>query len=268
MAGGSGAGKTTLVESVAARLGDRATVLWFDEYYHDLAHMDPSERVDWDLYMDTETGVITSETGELVWDTTAAVVTIDTSSTQGVVGWAGGSSYSLGDYTLTVTTDFVSLLLTALDGEPLATSGKVLVTAMARDIQLGAEYSDDGSELVEVGGPPLLLEPVRATIMATTGVVESVTPLNPYGVPVDDTVTLAEDGSFTIDGRYRSAHYLVELQVEEQDGDTASADGESGKNGGKGCGCSSFASRSGLGAWAGLLVLLGFAGLRRRNALR
>ena len=45
VAGGSGAGKTTLVESVAARLGDRATVLWFDEYYHDLAHMDPSERV-------------------------------------------------------------------------------------------------------------------------------------------------------------------------------------------------------------------------------
>lgn len=44
VAGGSGAGKTTLVDGVVSRLGDRAAVLWFDEYYHDLVHLDPAER--------------------------------------------------------------------------------------------------------------------------------------------------------------------------------------------------------------------------------
>ena len=43
LAGGSGAGKTTLVNGLTSRLGDDASVLWFDEYYHDLAHL-PVER--------------------------------------------------------------------------------------------------------------------------------------------------------------------------------------------------------------------------------
>ena len=44
VAGGSGVGKTTLVDRVVERLGNRATVLWFDEYYHDLIHLDFAER--------------------------------------------------------------------------------------------------------------------------------------------------------------------------------------------------------------------------------
>jgi len=44
IAGGSGAGKTTLVEGLVARLGDRVAVLWFDEYYHDLVDLDPADR--------------------------------------------------------------------------------------------------------------------------------------------------------------------------------------------------------------------------------
>ena len=43
LAGGSGAGKTTLVDGLTSRLGAEASVLWFDEYYHDLAHL-PVER--------------------------------------------------------------------------------------------------------------------------------------------------------------------------------------------------------------------------------
>ena len=42
--GGSGAGKTTLVWGLADRLGADVSVLWFDEYYHDLVHLTPNER--------------------------------------------------------------------------------------------------------------------------------------------------------------------------------------------------------------------------------
>ena len=44
MVGGSGAGKTTLVWGLADRLGADVSVLWFDEYYHDLVHLTPDER--------------------------------------------------------------------------------------------------------------------------------------------------------------------------------------------------------------------------------
>ena len=42
--GGSGAGKTTRVWGLADRLGADVSVLWFDEYYHDLVHLTPDER--------------------------------------------------------------------------------------------------------------------------------------------------------------------------------------------------------------------------------
>ena len=42
--GGSGAGKTTLAWGLEDRLGADVSVLWFDEYYHDLVHLTPDER--------------------------------------------------------------------------------------------------------------------------------------------------------------------------------------------------------------------------------
>ncbi len=44
MAGGSQTGKTTLAWGLEDRLGADVSVLWFDEYYHDLVHLTPDER--------------------------------------------------------------------------------------------------------------------------------------------------------------------------------------------------------------------------------
>ena len=44
LAGGSGAGKTTLVDGLTSRLRGEVSVLWFDEYYHDLMHLSPEQR--------------------------------------------------------------------------------------------------------------------------------------------------------------------------------------------------------------------------------
>ena len=44
LAGGSGAGKTTLVDGLTSRLRGDVSVLWFDEYYHDLLHLSPEQR--------------------------------------------------------------------------------------------------------------------------------------------------------------------------------------------------------------------------------
>lgn len=169
----------------------------------------PSERVDWGAYHDRGAGRIRSTTGELIWDTGRRVVTVGAARTQAVIGFAGGGSFDLPGATVDVRTPFVSLILTALDAEPLDRSGHILVTALARDRQTGARYSADGSRLETVGGPPLMLEPVEATITFKGPPIVSARPLDIHGVPRD--VAIPPVGNrVVIDGRY--AAYLYEVR--------------------------------------------------------
>jgi hypothetical protein len=111
--------------------------------------------------------------------------------------------------TLDVDTPFVSLLLTPLDDQPLLRSRRVLVTALARERPAGARFSADGSQLLDAGGPPLLMEPVQATLRFAGGAPRAVHVLDVYGVPTGRQVPLAADGSFRIDGRYATYYYEV-----------------------------------------------------------
>lgn len=168
-----------------------------------------SERADWDALWDRDAGVIRSSTGELEWNHTERVVEIDSPRTQGIVGFAGGARYETRDFEIEVTTDFVSLLITTLDDRPITESSHILVTAMARDRQTGARYSPDGTRLESVGGPPLLLEPVRARIRSKGGGPEHARPLDPLGVPVDLAVERDAEGWLVLDGRYRAYAYEI-----------------------------------------------------------
>ena len=106
---------------------------------------------------------IVSNTGELAWHTDGWSGMAEKS--QAIVGQAGPATISLPDVEVELTeAPFVSLLFTSLDGRPLASSGSILVTAMAKDKQTGAIYNSDMTELVALGGPPLLMEPVQATL--------------------------------------------------------------------------------------------------------
>ena len=70
-------------------------------------------------------------------------------------------------------------------------------------------FRADGTELLDLGGPPLLLEPVRAEIFYQGWVdIVSVRPLDGRGVPRD--VEVERDGDrFTIDGRYAAYAYEI-----------------------------------------------------------
>ncbi|MFQ6042743.1 MAG: hypothetical protein ACE5PV_17945, partial [Candidatus Poribacteria bacterium] len=54
---------------------------------------------------------------------------------------------------------------------------------MARDRQTGAEYNEDGTRLLKMGGPPLLMEPTQATIQFNGDTPRKVNLLDVYGVP-------------------------------------------------------------------------------------
>ena len=165
-------------------------------------------RLDWSLYWDQAARTITSVTGELTWDYGRKLVTLHGEKTQAVIGWTGGMAVDLPGVQVATTTPFVSLIFTPLDDLPLVDSEHILVTALARDAPWGAEYSPDGSQLLKLGGPPLLLEPVEATLSFKGASVTSARVVDLHGVPT--AVDVQRNGNaVTIDGRYATYYYEI-----------------------------------------------------------
>lgn len=173
-----------------------------------------STRADWDALRDPRTGTVASTTGELSWDPARRHVLVRSPRTAGVVGFAAGTPIDLGMAVVDLRTPYASLLFTSLDDRPLVESRHVLLTALARDRQTGAAYSDAGDRLLDLGGPPLLLEPVQASIAWRGRPIASVKPVDPYGVPREAELSVAA-GSFAIDGTHTA--YLYEIVTAGED---------------------------------------------------
>lgn len=168
-----------------------------------------SAKTDWTASWDTTAQVIRSTTGELLWDYGNRVVSVMTPKTQGVIGWAAGRHYDLPGVGIDVTTPFVSLLLTALDDRPLIDSTHILVTALARDRQWNGLYDATSDNLLQVGGPPLLLEPVQATLTFKGGALGSARVVDIHGVPTATVVPISGGNAITIDGTYETYYYEI-----------------------------------------------------------
>jgi hypothetical protein len=166
-------------------------------------------RTDLDQNHDERSQTLISTTGELVWRYGDRIVEVRSPKTQAVIGFAGGRTIQLPGATVSVDTPFVSLLLTPLDNLNLAESRRILITAMARDKQTGSEFNEDWSRLISMGGPPLLMEPVQATLRFAGERPQSVRPLDLYGAPKSDSIALSADGSVRIDGRFQTYYYEV-----------------------------------------------------------
>jgi hypothetical protein len=124
------------------------------------------------------------------------------------IGFAGGKEFDLPGVKVKIATPFCSLIFTALDDQPLADSKHILITAMARDQQSNTKYSEDGTQLLAIGGPPLLMEPVQVTITLKGKPPAEVNVVDVYGVPTDRKVKL-DGASFNIDGTYKTYYYEV-----------------------------------------------------------
>jgi len=176
--------------------------------------LEPSYVGQLSAYWDRQMQTIRSSTGQLTWDYGSKVVTVHSEKTQGVIGFAGGRTFDLPGVTVRIgRMPFVSLLFTLLDNRPLIESGHILITAMAQDKQLGAVYHENGTKLIETGGPPLLLEPVQAIFTFKGAPLSSVNVVDVYGVPTAQQVERTGN-SFEIDGRYATYYYQVKCLVE------------------------------------------------------
>ncbi|UCF16977.1 MAG: hypothetical protein JSW59_05855, partial [Phycisphaerales bacterium] len=160
-------------------------------------------------YWNSRTQTITSNTGQLTWDYGRRIVTVHAEKTQGIIGFAAGHTFVLPGVTVEVgPTSFISLLFTPLDNLPLIESEHILITAMAQDKQYGTIYNQDGTRLIETGGPPLLLEPVQATLTFKGAPLSSAKRVDVYGVPADGQIERSGN-TFAIDGRYATYYYEV-----------------------------------------------------------
>lgn len=114
-------------------------------------------------FWDREEKRISSNTGQLFWDySEEGYIIANTPAFKAVVGFAGGKVHELDDLSVELETPFAVVLVTALEKErDLSDSEHILVTTIARARNTGMKYNEDGTEVLEVGTAPILLEPVR-----------------------------------------------------------------------------------------------------------
>ncbi|HKQ70104.1 MAG TPA: hypothetical protein VJT73_12235 [Polyangiaceae bacterium] len=117
---------------------------------------------------------VVSDTGEIKRDWSLGVETIDTPLSQAAMGWIGGRSCSLHDVTFDVKTPKATVALTSLDGKPLATSKKMLLTVVG-------QVAASGDSL------PFLAEPIEGALAVRSSQPLRMVPLSPRANPPSGT---------------------------------------------------------------------------------
>jgi hypothetical protein len=169
----------------------------------------PSTFPDMDKYRDGT--AIVSATKQLRWDTAGkGYFTVNTPGTKAVVGFAEGRELPLGDVTIRVGCPYASIFLTALDRQAtLANAKTALLSAVTRNCNSGFTYFALDGKVLENGKPPILLEPVKATIAFSGRKIAAVNVLDHDGRRTGRTLPV-EDGRFAIDGtRDKALYYEV-----------------------------------------------------------
>lgn len=121
-----------------------------------------------DSYIRSEEQQIQSLTGELLYDYGQGRVTIHAPSVAGVTGFFGTNAVvELGPVSFETHMDYGSLLVVALDGQPLTVSTQILVQVMSEEKSYGWSTSptDDGRHRIEsLGEPPIVVREFQGRI--------------------------------------------------------------------------------------------------------
>jgi hypothetical protein len=141
---------------------------------------------------------VTSDTGELMHDWGLGYHTIATPRTQAAAGWIGGRTITLSGLELRIATPKAAVAVSALDGQPLASSAKILVTAVAQ------VRTRKGDSL------PYVAEPVRGELrLKTGGAGFQVTAVSPAGQAMGGARVNAEGGAVRFAIPEGNTHWYV-----------------------------------------------------------
>ena len=129
------------------------------------------ETADLDQYIDGQAKTITSMTGELKWDYSHGVVTVDTPRAQGVTGFLkAAGKIELGDVTIESQNEYGSIMVVSLDDKPLSKSSKILVQTATEDKPFGFKTQDSKGyhRITAIGGYPLNVKLIKASVSVKT----------------------------------------------------------------------------------------------------
>jgi len=144
-------------------------------------------------------------------------VTVETARTQALIGFVKANRKVLRNLAADVTNNFATIVLSSLDGRPLARSGKMLLTAGSRVANTGMQWNGARTRLQKEGGSPSLIEPVAGTVTwrnleKAAGI--AVTALDGAGKPLGEAIPakkIAEGWSFPI-GEPVTTWYTISIR--------------------------------------------------------
>ena len=114
-----------------------------------------------------EESPLVTDTGEIVWEYTPpdnALVSVKTNNSQALIGFVKNNPKILANMSAVVDNEFCSIVLTSLDGQPIARAENLLLVAASRSANTGQKWEEDRRFIVEWGTAPTVIEPVSGMI--------------------------------------------------------------------------------------------------------
>lgn len=146
------------------------------------------------------------------WDPLSGRLVLDTPFTQGLAGWSNGQPAICGAVTVECDEPFAVVVASSATQQPLASTNRVLVTAVGQVVPSGFRWVDENRrEVADPGFPPLLQQPIRAKVTwkreargPVRGYVLSATGARVRTVPVQE---IAGGYRLSIDGMDAGMHW-------------------------------------------------------------
>lgn len=159
-----------------------------------------------------------SDTGEMTWDMGGKRMLLVTPSTRMAVGQTDGSPVQLGSVTVTVTASkqsWAAVAVTACDGKPVETSGRVLLTAAGMGWNSGMRWTNPQRNSVGAnwGSAPALTEGIGLVVRWPAGGAQPrVWALDSRGARLREVTVARNAGGwqFTVDASFQTVWYELE----------------------------------------------------------
>jgi hypothetical protein len=158
----------------------------------------PAKLVDLSPYIDHAAQTVTSTNRQLKLDYGKGVLTINAPAAQGVSGnLKAAGAVETADLTIRSDLELGHIIAVALDGKPLATSGRILLQVMSEERPTGYRTEDAGNgkrRITDIGSDPWLVKDLDGTIRLKRSDAGSlkVTPLDFNGYPLKAMGTATE----------------------------------------------------------------------------
>ena len=139
---------------------------------------------------------ITADTGELMWRANGkgtGLVIVDTPRSQALIGHLATQSGVAKNLCAEMRSPFTAITLGALDAQPIATAGHLLLTVGSRMMNTGMEWNAKRTSLEKWGNAPARLEPLAGKVilqgLENAGAVTA-QPLDGDGAPLGTSIKL------------------------------------------------------------------------------